>query len=334
MPVSGTPPPSFCYKTDGINSWGFKVIAISVILPIYNMEKYLSTCLDSIVNQDLKNIEIICINDGSTDASFSILEEYAKKDNRIIIINQDNKGAAIARNEGLIVATGEYIHFMDADDFVVEQAYSLVYEKAKSNELDIIRTKSYALRDGEVVKQGDLYGLDLLSDNDFNSIFNFKNNLTPFLAVTVTPWAGLFRRNLLLDNNIKFFDLTCVNDRSFWVAGFINATKVMFVHEYLVYHRISVPSSLVSRRAEFFHCHFDSYNIIRNLVKNLPTEKQEQILFNEILDIFHWYSKFENSKYSEEIKKQTTLFLQNLEKENQKLYKYTSKTYGHVINGM
>ena len=89
---------------------------VSVIIPVYNVEKYLKQCLDSVVNQTLKDIEIICVNDGSTDNSLEILEEYAQKDNRIIIISQENQGQSVARNIALEKATGEYVGFVDSDD--------------------------------------------------------------------------------------------------------------------------------------------------------------------------------------------------------------------------
>lgn len=91
---------------------------ISIIIPVYNAEKYLYDCLDSLINQTLKNTEIICIDDGSTDNSYEILCEYAAKDNRFIILQQENKGAGAARNKGMEIAKGEFLAFLDADDFL------------------------------------------------------------------------------------------------------------------------------------------------------------------------------------------------------------------------
>lgn len=112
-------------------------ISVSIIIPIYNVEKYLSRCLNSLINQTLKNIEIICINDGSTDNSYNILNEYAKKDNRIIIINQSNLGQSYARNKGLDIAKGEYIGFVDSDDWVDLDFFEKLYNAAKDNDCDI-----------------------------------------------------------------------------------------------------------------------------------------------------------------------------------------------------
>ena len=93
------------------------MIDVSIIVPIFNKERFLKDCLDSLINQTYKNIEIICINDGSTDHSLDILRDYADKDDRLIIISQENKGAGNARNTGIKIATGRYLQFLDADDF-------------------------------------------------------------------------------------------------------------------------------------------------------------------------------------------------------------------------
>lgn len=110
---------------------------ISIIIPIYNAEKYLERCLDSIINQTLKEIEIICINDGSTDNSLLILEKYAQKDKRIIIENQNNEGVSSARNKGLKLAKGEYVGYVDADDEITKDFYELLYTNAKKHNAEI-----------------------------------------------------------------------------------------------------------------------------------------------------------------------------------------------------
>lgn len=111
---------------------------VSVLIPVYNVEPYLRKCLDSVVNQTLKDIEIICVDDGSTDGSPEILEEYAASDPRIRIIHQQNSGLSMARNAGIPEATGEYIHFLDSDDFILLNAYERLYLEASQKDLDIL----------------------------------------------------------------------------------------------------------------------------------------------------------------------------------------------------
>lgn len=111
---------------------------VSVILPVYNGEKYLKQCLDSICSQTLKEIEILCVDDGSTDHTAEILADYAKKDERIRVIHQANAGAGAARNNGLRQASGEYLSFLDADDFFEPDMLERAYAKAKEEDAQIV----------------------------------------------------------------------------------------------------------------------------------------------------------------------------------------------------
>ena len=111
---------------------------ISIIIPVYNVKKFLNKCLKSIVNQTFTDLEIICINDGSTDKSLSILNSFAQKDNRIIVINQSNQGQSCARNAGLAIATGEYTGFVDSDDWIDLDFYEKLYTAAEKYNADIV----------------------------------------------------------------------------------------------------------------------------------------------------------------------------------------------------
>lgn len=113
------------------------IIKVSVIVPIYNVDKYLKKCLDTLINQTLKEIEIICVNDGSTDTSEQILSEYAERDSRIIVIKQENKGLSVARNTGMAIAKGEFIGLVDSDDWVELNYFEKLFEVAKKYDADI-----------------------------------------------------------------------------------------------------------------------------------------------------------------------------------------------------
>ncbi len=121
-----------------INFCNVLLVKISVIIPIYNSEKYLSECLESIINQTFKDIEIICINDGSKDNSLNILNEYLKKDNRIIIVNQKNSGVSSARNKGIRLSTGDFISFIDSDDYLDLNVYEKCVQRIIRDNSDII----------------------------------------------------------------------------------------------------------------------------------------------------------------------------------------------------
>ncbi len=133
-----------------------KVPKISVIIPTYNKEKYLNECLDSVINQTLKEIEIICVNDGSTDNSLTILKEYEKKDKRIKIINQENSGVAIARNRAMDISKGEFIAFLDSDDKIInDNSLENLYYAAVNNNVLISGGNSNYYLNGKKIKKLD-----------------------------------------------------------------------------------------------------------------------------------------------------------------------------------
>ena len=121
------------------------MINVSIVIPVYNVEKYLKQCLESVVNQTLDKIEVICINDGSTDNSLNILKEYEKKYNNIIIIDQENKGPGFARNIGMKRASGKYIYFLDSDDYIELNAMEICFKECEINKLDFITFDSNVL---------------------------------------------------------------------------------------------------------------------------------------------------------------------------------------------
>ena len=118
-------------------------VAISVIIPIYNVEKYLPRCLESVINQSFSNIEIICVNDGSTDNSGKILAKFGAKDARFRIITQDNQGLSASRNNGMEIASGSYIFFLDADDFLHPQALEIFYNTALQSGCPIVISSTF-----------------------------------------------------------------------------------------------------------------------------------------------------------------------------------------------
>lgn len=289
---------------------------ISVIIPIYNAELFIAQCLDSILMQDVKDIEIVCVNDNSTDKTLSILEDYSKKDERITIItNNRNLRAGGSRNQGLKIAKGKYIHFMDADDYLTPDAYKELVSKAMQYNVDLLKAKAYAVQTqtGEIVCN-EWYNLDVLEKEDFNIVTSFKLIPQKFMKVAVTPWSGIYKRDFLLKNKIEFNDLICVNDRSFFNKVIINTERVMFLDQYFIYHRIENPGSLSSIRARNFYCHFASYNIVKEQVADLSDQEKYYVLEAEIQDVFAWYRKYQREKVlGKHISYQTKQFIEELD---------------------
>ena len=194
---------------------------VSVIIPCYNVEKYLRQCLDSVISQTLKDNEIICINDGSPDNSIQILEEYAQKDGRIVIIDRENKGVAESRNEGIKKANGEFVCFMDPDDFYPSaDILETLYNKAVENDVKICGGEfSHFTSDNMELKQnfsknssGYLFekdGIVLYKDYQFDYGFH----------------RFIYNREFLIRNNIFFPNYTRFEDPPFFVNAMICAEK-------------------------------------------------------------------------------------------------------------
>jgi len=173
-------------------------VKISVIIPVYNVEKYLKECLQSVLNQTLCDIEVICVNDGSSDGSLDILESFAGKDGRVKVLNrQKSAGAAAARNEALRIASGEYVGFVDSDDWIDCNFYEVLYNRAKEKNADVVRS-SYNYYFGNTEKESEL-----------NKIIAKRYTENSYLGVnehSVVIWNAIYRKRFLIDRNIYYFD--------------------------------------------------------------------------------------------------------------------------------
>ncbi len=219
---------------------------LSVIIPVYNVENYLKECLDSIINQTLEDIEIICIDDGSTDNSPNILQEYQKKYKRIKIITKENGGQASARNLGIKEAQGEYIAFVDSDDFIEAEMLEKLYSKAKNNSLDIAMCKiaTYNNQTGEIKDNVWYYMLGVFRDFE-KDIFSHKDTKEFTCNIAVTPYNKIYKTSLLKENNIRFPEGLIFEDEKFFFDAYLRAKRVSIVDEFLYYYRVSRKGSTV-----------------------------------------------------------------------------------------
>ncbi len=206
---------------------------ISVIVPIYNVESYLEECLESIVGQTYAKLEIILVDDGSTDSSGDICEEWKSKDNRIQVIHQANGGLSRARNAGLAVAKGEYIAFVDSDDFVHPQMYERMLEVLKKTQADMALCREYAFEDGESVD------LALLHEEATFEIEDREQHLLHFCekfsGVVTWAWNKLYRRTLL--QGLLFEPDTIQEDILFSATVASGVNRVVRVDERLYFYR-------------------------------------------------------------------------------------------------
>ena len=206
---------------------------ISIIIPIYNMENYIDFCFKSILNQTLQDIEIICVDDGSTDKSLEILKEYAKKDSRIKILTQQNSGAGKARNKGILESTGEFISFIDSDDYYPSKdTLKHMYEAAKNNNALICGGSLFELRGKKIDISSKKYDKNYLFHRDgfINYIdYQFEYGYTRFI----------YNREFLLKNNLSFPDYLRFQDPPFFVKTMILAKRFYALKEPTYIYRVS-----------------------------------------------------------------------------------------------
>ncbi len=212
---------------------------ISVIIPVYNVEKYLRHCLDSVCNQTLHEIEIICINDGSTDASLQILSEYSARDDRITVLQQENSGMAIARNAGLSIARADYIMFVDSDDYLALNALEILYTKMIEYKPDVVVCHVQNVIDETLASTEK--GKSLAASQNWFESKRLASGLYPvalnkkaqFVSV---PWNKLYKHDIIRKYNITFPPKLNQEDE-FWLwAYMIHCKTFYFVDEKLYYY--------------------------------------------------------------------------------------------------
>lgn len=287
---------------------------ISVVIPVYNAEKYIRQCLESVLHNQNISLEVICVDDASTDQTPGILKEYQQRYSNVKVIrNKKNIHAGSSRNLGLRQARGQYIHFLDADDTVVAHAYEKLYNLADKNDLDWLKTTVIGIDDqtGEEVKNR-LYELRDVDRGFDEKLLEFERFPGKFFDIAVVPWNGIYNRQFLLKNNIQFNQLFCVNDRSFYVSVCVKGKRKMITRTLFIRHRVNVSNSLIDRRAQHFDCQLESYLIMEQICNenNVSEKVRFEILEHEMRDIFVWYRKFiENDTLSEEMKNRLRSFL-------------------------
>ncbi|MBE6497287.1 MAG: glycosyltransferase [Methanobrevibacter sp.] len=225
-------------------------LKVSVIIPIYNVEKYLEECLDSVINQTLKDIEIICINDGSYDSSLDILKEYSKKDSRIKIITQYNKGPGGARNTGLDIAQGKYIYFIDSDDIIEINGLKEMYQQAEFKDLDMLKFNLMTFED-ETGKEKALYQrvkpafLQELGDK----IFDYKTIGSDVYTLSPNMQSSFFRRDAVKD--IRFPEKLIFEDNIYLIEALFNSKRVYYYNKFLSSKRERADSITQSTGDQF-----------------------------------------------------------------------------------
>ena len=228
---------------------------ISVIIPFYNVEKYIASCLDSVLSQSYQNIEVICVDDGGTDGSRSIVEAYARKDERIRVLDLDgNRGIGPARNAGMDAMTGEYFIFLDSDDLLAENALQNLCDAALHTGADMVNGRFKAFADEDRVDLHQSVALlaatfDLVHDSDIQvNADNFQRMLDASYAVV---WGRLYSAEFMRRKGIRFHDSEILHeDKGFWLKCIGSLPHFVSIRDLVVLYRIRSNSSMTCTTKE------------------------------------------------------------------------------------
>lgn len=262
---------------------------VSVIIPVYNAENYLKQCMDSVLGQTLKEIEIICVDDGSTDSSVKILKDYADYDGRVTIISQENKGAGAARNEGLKAARGEYLSFLDADDFFEPDMLEKAYQKAKEgNARVVVFGSNQYLEDCRKFQEVSwTIRKSALPPYRPMNYRTFTDNV--FKVFVGWTWDKIFEREFVLKYNLKFQEQRTSNDLLFVFMAIVLADRIEVEEAVLAHQRRNVPGSLSNTREKSWQCFYEALKALRENLKKFGLYRElEQDFINYALHFALW----------------------------------------------
>lgn len=273
---------------------------VSIIVPFHNVEKYISKCLTTLMYQTLEDIEIICVNDASTDASKEIVQNYIEHDKRIILLNTEVlSGQSYARNIGLEVASGEYIGYVDSDDWCSLDMFEKLYTCAKENNTDITMCEAELYDDMEqLFHSNDYYSLK--SFEHFKGIiFNANDAKDNILSNPAVLWNKIYKHDFLLENNIKFQEGYIYEDLPYSVETFLKAKRINIVFEKLYYYRQNRRFSTMKNSDKKVYDRIPMVELTWNILKQADffQEKKPEIISWIIDDIFHRYTLLEEKYY-------------------------------------
>lgn len=243
---------------------------VSIIVPAFNVEPYLVECMESIVHQTIEDIEVICINDGSTDGTLAILKKYAEKDSRITIVDKENGGYGIGMNIGLDKATGEYIGIVEPDDFVPVNMFGNLYDIAKKNNLDFVKADFYRF---QRASNGDMFleynRLDR-SKKYYDKVFN-PSETPEAIRFIMNTWSGIYKRSFIEEWHIRHNETpgASFQDNGFWFQTFAFAKRGMIVDTPYYMNRRDNPNSSV-KNPQKVYCINVEYDHIRDIIMQYP----------------------------------------------------------------
>ncbi len=241
-------------------------INVSVIVPVYNKEKYIGTCLDSILNQTLENIEIIIVDDGSTDNSLNVIERYANKYSNITFVSQENHGPGHARNEGLKIAKGEYVAFVDADDWIETESLKQLFDNADNHSSELVLFNAI-----EHLPEGK-YRNRIYYPEDIEGTFTFKEKKDLLMNNFQIVCTKLHKLSFIKENNLRFSDEGLFEDVYFHIKSVIKARGISYVNKTFYNYRRTEANTRQLKSIRSREC-FIFFEILDDIKKLLMEEK-------------------------------------------------------------
>ncbi len=263
------------------------MVKVSVVIPVYNGQEFLNRCMDSVCQQTLQDIEIICVDDGSTDNTIEILEDYRQKDKRVQILRQQNQYAGIARNRGLKQAVGKYVIFWDSDDYFALDALQKLYECAEERDADICvcDAQDFDSETGSFLSHSYIRGP--FPEKECFTASDMGERIYTFTSTVA--WNKLIRRSLLVDNCIQFQGLQHINDVCAILLALSCAKRITLLKEKLIYYRMNRKDSLMGTYGDKGDSVFIAYETTkkeldeRELLKNPAIRRSFQ---NKALGVY------------------------------------------------
>jgi glycosyltransferase involved in cell wall biosynthesis len=251
-------------------------VKVSIIVPVYNAEKHLQKCLDSLINQTLKDIEIICVNDGSTDSSLEILEKYASKDKRITIVNQKNQDRGTARNNGLKISKGEYVGFVDNDDWISKDYFEVLYTNAKKTNADISATSNVIFPEQNRKKDVGITS---------NGIIKSIKDKSKIIITSGVIWNKIYKREMVTKNSISFSPRRCIGeDNNFNIFTIILSNFIVTTNKVNYFWSQHHNSRNHAKRTEQDLLLLDNYRDILNKLSDLEIPSQQKEEWNTTIN--------------------------------------------------
>ena len=272
---------------------------LSIIIPVYNVEKYLPKCLGSILEQPFKDLEVICVNDGSTDGSLDVLQKIKKNDDRVVIIDKKNEGSGIARNIGLSTAQGEYVYFIDSDDWLEDDVLAKIIAKADELQTDILVFGGLSYYNGK--GQNGAYSKNKLPKKYFGKVVSAKDIKKDIFKFPSTAWTKLYRRDFLIKNNIKFQNIRAGQDQLPFFHSMIMAERIAILPENIYCYQKNREGSVTSvKKKKSFSPIYVFYGIEEMLEKTGMMEEYRDIFVNKYFSkATSWLGKFEADQKNE-----------------------------------